>query len=175
MNSLLHKFDRRLTKKIQGWPEQWKTPMVAATFVGQPVFTAGIGAMVAGAGFGASNMPLFWAGVIIIETFTAGSILKVALRRKRPLTDYVLNMRFSTYSLPSGHAVGSMVAYGALALLTVRFLPLPLSAAVAAFLALLIFLIGLSRIYLGAHYPSDVMAGWLLGLVGLIGIGFILG
>jgi undecaprenyl-diphosphatase len=174
MKAFTHRFDHQLTKKIQAWPEGWKGVMMAATFVGQPVFTAGTGAMVAGAGFGASNMPLFWAGVIIVETFTLGSILKVLLRRNRPLTDYVLKMRFSTYSLPSGHSVGAVVAYGTLGLLAAKFLPMPLGAIIAALFAVLILAIGLSRIYLGAHYPSDVIAGGLLGLTGLIAIGFVL-
>lgn len=69
-------------------------------------------------------------------------------------------------SFPSGHAVTSVIVFGTLAYLVVRLEPtvrmrrLTLTAA-----ALLIFLIGLSRIYLGVHYPSDVLAGFLAGFV----------
>lgn len=175
MNALLHKFDRQLTKRVQQWPKQWRDVMMGATFVGQPVFTVGIGMLIVGIGFGSSSAMLFGIGVIVIATISAGTILKVLLRRDRPLTDYVLRMRFNTFSLPSGHSVGAMVAYGTLAFLAWTFLPVPFGAVLAVFLGLLIVFIGLSRIYLGAHYPSDVMAGWLLGLIGLMGVVSIVG
>lgn len=66
------------------------------------------------------------------------------------------------FSFPSGHAMGSMVFYGLLILWTdqrwLRWL-----------LAALIVLIGLSRNYLGVHYPHDVLFGWLLGMIYLVG------
>ena len=66
------------------------------------------------------------------------------------------------FSFPSGHAMGSMVFYGLLALWTEkRWLRWVLGA--------LIFFIGLSRSYLGVHYPHDVIAGWLLGIIYLWG------
>jgi undecaprenyl-diphosphatase len=170
MNALLHKFDRQLTKRIQQWPKQWRNVMAGASFIGQPVFTVGTGALIVGIGFGSSNATLFGAGVIVIATISAGTVLKVLLRRDRPLTDYVLRMRFNTFSLPSGHSVGAMVAYGTLALLALTLLPAPFGVILAVLLGLLVILIGLSRIYLGAHYPSDVIAGWLLGLIGFLGV-----
>ena len=66
------------------------------------------------------------------------------------------------FSFPSGHAMGSMLFYGLLALWTEkRWLRWVLGA--------LIFFIGLSRSYLGVHYPHDVVAGWLLGIIYLWG------
>lgn len=72
----------------------------------------------------------------------------------------------SSPSFPSGHALTSVVVFGTLAYLLVRIEPtvrirrLTLTAA-----ALLILLIGASRVYLGVHYPSDVIAGYLIGLL----------
>lgn len=69
-------------------------------------------------------------------------------------------------SFPSGHAVTSVIVFGTLAYLVVRLEPTvamrrwTLGAAAA-----LILLIGLSRVYLGVHYPSDVLAGYLAGFV----------
>lgn len=69
-------------------------------------------------------------------------------------------------SFPSGHAVTSVIIFGTLAYLVVRLEPtvrqrrLTLGVAAA-----LILLIGLSRVYLGVHYPSDVLAGFLAGFI----------
>lgn len=90
-------------------------------------------------------------------------VLKALFARPRPIFDHPLLVE-STYSFPSGHAMGSLVAYGILAYFAV------LAAgswkgrvAVVFAAALLIFLIGLSRMYLGVHYFSDVAAGYAAG------------
>lgn len=71
------------------------------------------------------------------------------------------------YSFPSGHAALSMVAYGIVAVLFARQRGLPpwLRVVGVALAAALVVGVGISRIYLGAHYPSDVLGGWLLGAV----------
>jgi membrane-associated phospholipid phosphatase len=61
-----------------------------------------------------------------------------------------------TYAFPSGHANTSFVFWGYLALLLRRRLITVIS-------AVMILLIGLSRIYLGQHWPTDVLGGWLIG------------
>jgi undecaprenyl-diphosphatase len=69
-------------------------------------------------------------------------------------------------SFPSGHAVTSVILFGTLAYLVVRLEPtVTLRRITLAVAALLILLIGLSRVYLGVHYPSDVLAGYLAGFV----------
>ncbi|MBA7472879.1 hypothetical protein ES707_08211 [subsurface metagenome] len=67
------------------------------------------------------------------------------------------------YGLPSGHAQMAVVIWGGLALIFKRIW-FRLTA------ALLILLIGLSRIYLGVHFPTDVFAGWLLGALTLAAV-----
>lgn len=62
-----------------------------------------------------------------------------------------------SYSFPSGHSAGTMILLGALAML-VRSRPGYLTAGI------FIALIGISRVWLGVHWPSDVMAGWIEGL-----------
>ena len=69
------------------------------------------------------------------------------------------------FSFPSGHTLNSTVTYGLIALLVWRTnLPAWIRRMVAIALATLIVLIGLSRIALGVHYPSDVVGGWLAGV-----------
>ena len=70
------------------------------------------------------------------------------------------------YSFPSGHTLNSTVVYGIAALLVWRSsLPRGVRVGVAAALVVLVGCVGLSRIALGVHYPSDVVAGWLAGTV----------
>jgi undecaprenyl-diphosphatase len=98
--------------------------------------------------------------------------LKVAFGRPRPEP---IDWQFevfgraidfpTTLSFPSGHATTAMVMFGTIAYLVVRLEHTRTQRRwTLAAAALLILLIGLSRIYLGVHYPSDVIAGYLSGL-----------
>ena len=167
MRNILAHFDTKITQSIQSWPRQLEVPMVIVTFLGQPFFTVGIALAVAAYGFYETNEKLVLAGSVAAITFGVCSLLKAFLKRDRPQTEYVNNMFFDTFSFPSGHAAGAMASYGLLAYFVFLYLLQPWSFVAIAALGVLIFLIGISRIYLGAHYPSDVIGGWLLGAVGL--------
>lgn len=91
------------------------------------------------------------------------SSLKLWFARPRPAFDEPLVIE-NFYSFPSGHAMMSLILYGLLASLMVVNMPnRPRQLLVITVAALLIFLIGLSRIYLGVHYFSDVVAGFAAG------------
>jgi undecaprenyl-diphosphatase len=81
------------------------------------------------------------------------------------------------YSFPSGHSNGGMVFYLFLAILLYKYFAIDgrkVSAYLAAILIPIIpIIVGLSRLYLGVHYPSDVLGGWLLGIVLVIAIQFL--
>jgi undecaprenyl-diphosphatase len=68
------------------------------------------------------------------------------------------------YSFPSGHALGSLVTYGVLLLVFLPVLPRHIRRPVTATIAVLVVLIGFTRLALGVHFLSDVIAGWLLGV-----------
>ena len=93
----------------------------------------------------------------------ANQILKFIIGRPRPVEHRIIDQ--SGYSFPSGHSMVSMAFYGFLMYViykNVENRKLKLTLCIA--LAILILLIGISRIYLGVHYASDVIAGFCLSV-----------
>jgi undecaprenyl-diphosphatase len=111
-----------------------------------------------------------WSWLIYLAvTAGGGALLNLELKRyfarARPIAAEMLR-RANGYSFPSGHAMGSAVAFGALAYLAFRAIKnWPAKAAVIAFLYTLVASIALSRVYLGVHWISDVLAGVTVGTV----------
>lgn len=99
-------------------------------------------------------------------------ILKLAFHRARPLTAAEF-MTHPTYSFPSGHAMNSMITYGFLTfLLLARVRERARRIALTLAAVIVIAAIGFSRVYLGVHFVTDVVGGWLAGAAWLIvGIG----
>lgn len=89
-----------------------------------------------------------------------GTLLNLALKQvfAAPRPDLLPHLDIvHTYSFPSGHSAGNMMFFGALAMLAGRRWAYGAGGAMIA-------LIGASRVWLGVHWPSDVMAGWIEGL-----------
>ena len=96
------------------------------------------------------------------STLTANGIIKPVLGRARP--DIVPWWTAADgYSLPSGHATGSLAFLLIIWLLTRQLDTGPLRSALRACAVLLVVGMGLSRVWLGVHWPSDILAGWLWG------------
>lgn len=89
-------------------------------------------------------------------------ILKHLFLRTRP--DLLQLVKISGYSFPSGHSMNSMIFYGFLIYMILKNMKHPGKYAITCALGLLVLMIGISRIYLGVHYASDVLAGFLTGL-----------
>lgn len=87
--------------------------------------------------------------------------LKAIFERTRPLHDQAVFA--SGWSFPSGHSSGAVVAYGMLAYVLVRNIPRRWHLPVILLAAAIVFSTGFSRIYLQAHYVSDVIAGFASG------------
>lgn len=90
--------------------------------------------------------------------------LKTLVGRLRPVVEVPVAGAPGN-SFPSGHALGSMVAYGALLLIFLPAVRRRWRTAVIALVAVLIVAVGVTRTALGVHFVSDVLAGWLLGAV----------
>jgi membrane-associated phospholipid phosphatase len=73
----------------------------------------------------------------------------------------------TSFSFPSGHAVGSMVVYGFIGYILAREFPIYRRYIYTA-ASILIIAIGFSRLYLGVHYPTDIIAGYGVGILWLI-------
>ncbi len=108
-----------------------------------------------------------WLGVLA-GSWLLNRQLKTFFRRARPPLLYRL-VTESSYSFPSGHSVFASVFFATLALILVELIPRPWLRALAVLLCLTAaVLIGASRVWLGVHYPTDVIGGSLLG-VGWVG------
>ena len=110
--------------------------------------------------------------VVLISAapITAGILLKDVVGRARP--DYfVLGSQPSGLSFPSGHALFAMIFGGLLIILAGDLIkPVKLRWAIQIGLVLLIMAVGASRVYLGFHYPSDVLGSYLFGAMALLGL-----
>lgn len=103
---------------------------------------------------------------LVIVTFL-NIFLKNIIQRPRPDDFRLINE--TGYSFPSGHSMISMAYYGYLIYLIFKFVKnKKLKTFLITFLCILILTIGLSRIYLGVHYTSDVIAGFVLSVSYLI-------
>ena len=99
---------------------------------------------------------------IVIFGYVLNSGLKQLLKIPRPDIDPIDISE--SYSFPSGHAMNSFIFYSLLLYFTFQFTRnRGLRVLVAAFSIIIILLIGFSRLYLGVHYPSDVLAGFVAG------------
>lgn len=107
--------------------------------------------------------------------FVLDSTLKLAFHRARPPASFFGTPTPDSYSFPSGHALFSVCFFGMLALLvSVRMRSRPGRVTIWLCAALLAGSIGFSRIYLGVHYPVDVMAGFAVGAVAVsVGAAFL--
>jgi membrane-associated phospholipid phosphatase len=108
---------------------------------------------------------IVWPGATAIS-----ESLKLIFRRARPEAFFGYSEPI-TYSFPSGHTIASTCCFCALAaLLTARIESLVWKIVIWTVAALISLAVGFSRIYLGVHYPSDVLAGYAISVVWVTGL-----
>jgi undecaprenyl-diphosphatase len=106
--------------------------------------------------------------VVLLVASAGGMVLNDLLKGlfSRPRPDLALHLTdVRSLSFPSGHAMVSAIIYLTIAAFLARLVQgRALKVYFVAFAFVLSFLVGVSRVYLGVHYPSDVLAGWCAGL-----------
>jgi membrane-associated phospholipid phosphatase len=159
----------RWDEAVSAWVHRHATPQArrlfaAITQLGSSTFTLMLAAAIAPALRRHRALLVGWiaafAGGVALE-----KVVKVVVQRVRPPTAAAY-MHVDSFSFPSGHATAAMVAYVMLAYALARLMEAGVRRRVVLYLgaAVIILAIGLSRMYLGVHYPSDVLAGYAVGL-----------
>lgn len=101
------------------------------------------------------------------------SVIKVLVGRPRPLLENARIVQ-GGFSFPSGHSAVAATFYGTLAYLLLQIVwRWPLRGLVVLVGVMIPLLIGVSRVYLGVHYPSDVLAGWTAGAFWVVIVGIV--
>jgi undecaprenyl-diphosphatase len=158
-------FDASAVTNLRGTAHSSLTAaMRAITFLGSPllldvVFAAALVTLIARRS---------WRNALFLTLASPGTVLMVqiikpAVARARPLGPHLTPA--DGFSWPSGHASSSAALYGALLMIALGTGALAGRRArrtLGILMAALLVLIGVSRVYLGVHYPTDVLAAWLL-------------
>jgi undecaprenyl-diphosphatase len=102
-------------------------------------------------------------GVTVVLAQLAAELIKAFIGRPRPDLVSHLDLTYAS-SFPSGHAVMSPVIYFTLALIIAETeIQRPARIMLVAGAVMVVIAIGVSRVYLGVHWPNDVLGGWALG------------
>ncbi len=113
-----------------------------------------------------------WRGVVqtvfvLLLASLSNIMLKRFIDRARPGIEHLVSVE--TLSYPSGHAMSAMAFYGFVIYLFFRFkINHFLKTGIITFLIFIILSIGISRIYLGVHYPSDIAGGYIAGFIWVV-------
>ena len=165
----LESIDLRILSGIHAYDTPALTQLAfALTFIGSPL--ALVPTILAAAAVQWRMRMRRDAALLILGIGGSGMLdlaLKLHFKRIRPEVPWAFVSEHS-FSFPSGHSVGAVVLYGMLTYLAWSHLrALWQQIAVVAAALLLVFGIGLSRVYLGVHFPTDIAAGYAVGLIWL--------
>lgn len=160
----IHRFDDSLITWIQGMESQGMTRwMELFTWIGSgiPVVIIAILSMVVLYVFLKHRRELLFLGCVIAGSAILNTLLKLMFHRARPTIHRIIEV--SGYSFPSGHSMAAFSLYGGLAFLIWKHIPTAVGRVLMIIVsAMFILMIGMSRIYLGVHYPSDVVGGYFM-------------
>ncbi|WP_232713397.1 phosphatase PAP2 family protein [Bacillus xiapuensis] len=163
-------FDLAIIKEVQSWIHEGRTErMIFITNLGSVRgFTIGT-IIVAGILLVRRRVDyaIFFVLNVVIGAGLFNLTLKEIFKRQRP--EILPLIEQGGYSFPSGHSMGSFIFFGGVAFLLFELLRNQWAKIIGACSAVIfVLLIGLTRIYLGVHYPSDVIGGYIAGAAWLI-------
>lgn len=168
----LTRTDGEVADRLNGYVagrDGWVGALQAVSWLGRPgnLWVVTLVAVASTWRSGARRLSAF-----LVATTLGGSIMSISIKllvdRPRPEVDHPIADAFGK-SFPSGHALSSTVVYGALLLTFLPFLSQRWRRAAITATVALVVAIGASRLLLGVHFLSDVLAGHLLGIAWLAG------
>ncbi|SEK73654.1 phosphatase PAP2 family protein [Paenibacillus sp. OK003] len=163
-NNQIHVFDDTLIGWIQGMESPGMTRfMQLFTWIGSelPVVVITILAMLVLYIYLRHKSELLFLACVIAGSTLLNALIKLVFQRARPTINRIIEV--SGYSFPSGHSMAAFSLYGGLAFLIWKHVPTATGRVLMIIVsAIFILTIGMSRIYLGVHYPSDVVGGYFL-------------
>ena len=159
----LRKADDPATPVGPAWLE---AALLDLTAIGGPtVITLVVGAVV---GF-LCLQTRYRTAMVVAGAAVSGELVNQVLKQlfMRPRPDVVPHLRdVITPSFPSGHAMESAIVYLTLGVMLMRVAERRITKIYCLTIAVLVtLLVGVSRVYLGVHYPTDVVGGWMLGFL----------
>lgn len=165
-------FDASASQFLQGLRTHWGDQiMIRATMLGDASVTIAVVSAVAAVLVLARRFRL---AIAVVATLAVASVvakgLKLAIRAPRPAEMF---SGAEAFSFPSGHAISAATLYGALGLIVLLGAPGRPGRIFVALLACLVGVIAFSRVYLSAHWPSDVAAGVLFGAAATSGLALV--
>ena len=160
-------FDGSIRSSIR----QMQSPLWTSLFLPLTKFGSTIYLIIAGSIVGIAFLYLRWfrAFWLFILAMAGQAILhngaKLLIARVRP-SALIGYQSIESFSFPSGHALSSLCLYASVVwLITNRLENSAIKAALWIVMVLFVILIGLSRLYIGVHFPTDVLAGWLAAAI----------
>jgi undecaprenyl-diphosphatase len=156
-------FDSRVISAVQGMESPWLTTIMHGfTFIGSTplVVVISICSLFLFFKFLHHRLELVLFVVLVAGTAILNQLLKFVFQRERPTLHRLIEE--TGYSFPSGHSMTAFALYAALSFLLWRHVPSKSGRTIVICISILmILMIGCSRIYLGVHYPSDVVGAYL--------------
>lgn len=149
---------------VAATPDNWFRAVQLITIIGEVYSLVAVALLVAGWEVFRRHYVRALVMMGSLLSLPAFYVIKEVVHRARPVTEYIAQHGIHGYSFPSGHATGTFAVYGMIAYLIASHTKGITRALGVSACAVIILLVGFTRIYLGVHFPTDVFAGWLLGL-----------
>ncbi|MGV4326303.1 phosphatase PAP2 family protein [Trueperella pyogenes] len=164
--TLFVSYDPIVTAGALTWRMPWLTAIAQVfTFMGTALFLVPVATVLV---LTLLAKRRYWAGLVATLTMLIGlgltSLLKNLIGRNRPPANHQIGDFLGSYAFPSGHTLNTTVVIGVLAFLLMKSYPRLRSLLAILWLAQ-VALVGMSRIYLGYHWLTDVLGGFSIGLI----------